>query len=440
MDGLIWTSLDTWIVVIAALSAMSCALLGNYLVLRKMSMMGDAISHTVLPGLAAAFLVTGSRGNVAMFLGACVIGVLTALLVQTVRRFGNVDEGASMGVVFTSLFALGLILIRQAADYVDLDPGCVLYGAVELAPLDTLEISGWEIPRAALMGAVMLLLNGGFVALFYKELKITSFDPELATSLGIRSGVMHYLLMTFVAMTTVAAFEAVGSILVIAMLIVPGACASLLTHRLSHMLLLSLAIAGACAAFGHLLAITAPGWFGFTDTSTAGSMGVAAGLVFFGVFLLAPRQGILSRAAGRLAMSLRIARQDILAALYRRQEMTPAQALALAPPPAVTASPWLKRLSYTSLLRGGLIRREGEDFALTPEGESRARRLIRSHRLWESYLVDQAEFRPDHTHPAAEKLEHFTDSQLRHRLESETGSPAVDPQGKEIPTGGSPGS
>ena len=122
-----WYAIDTWIVIVGMLAAVSCALLGNFLVLRQMSMMGDAISHAVLPGLAVAFLITGARASLAMFVGAAVVGVLTAVFTQWISRFGKVDQGASMGIVFTTLFALGLILIVRAADHVDLDAGCVLY-------------------------------------------------------------------------------------------------------------------------------------------------------------------------------------------------------------------------------------------------------------------------------------------------------------------------
>ncbi|MGD1972281.1 MAG: metal ABC transporter permease, partial [Desulfobacterales bacterium] len=316
-----WTFLDSWIVITGALSAMACALLGNFLVLRRMSMMGDAISHAVLPGLAIAFLITGSRESLPMLIGAVAIGVLTAFMVQGIAKLSNLDKGASMGVVFTTLFALGLILIRQAADHVDLDPGCVLYGAIELTPLDTYEILGYEIPAAALTNAGMLLLNGILVIIFYKELKITTFDPALATTMGINANVMHYVLMTFVAATTVAAFESVGSILVIAMLIVPAASAHLLTDRLPTMLVISLMVAFVSAILGHIFAITIPGWFGFRDTSTAGMMGVAAGLIFLLVFLFAPRHGLISRTLSQTMLALKITKDDILGFLYRYQEL-----------------------------------------------------------------------------------------------------------------------
>ena len=301
-----WYPIDTWIVLTGIVCAMGCAVLGNFLVLRRMSMMGDAISHAVLPGLAMAFLITGSRASLTMFIGAAVVGVLTAVFTQWVSHFGNVDRGASMGIVFTTLFAFGLLLIVQAADRVDLDPGCVLYGAIELTPLEVLfrwSIAGREIgvPRAFVVMGTVCLLNLIVVVLFFKELRLSSFDPALATTLGFNARIMHYLLMTLVAITTVASFEAVGSIIVIAMLVVPAATAHLLTDRLSTMVPLSMVIAASCAGLGHLSAITLPKWFGFEDTSTSGMMAVVAGALFGMAVLIAPRYGWVAR---RLALRL----------------------------------------------------------------------------------------------------------------------------------------
>jgi len=298
MTKMDWYVIDTWIVIVGALAAVACALLGNFLVLRKMSMMGDAISHAVLPGLAIAFLITGARASFTMFIGAAVVGVLTAVFTQWVSRFGKVDEGASMGIVFTTLFAAGLLLIVQAADSVDLDPGCVLYGAIELTPLDVVwrgELFGMDlaVPRAAMVLVCVLLINLACVMAFFKELRIVCFDSALATTMGINANLIHYLLMTLVAVTTVAAFEAVGSIIVIAMLIVPPAAAHLLTDRLDVMVILSALFAVVTAVLGHVSALTVPVWFGFTDTSTSGMMAVMAGLLFVVVAFCAPRYGIL---------------------------------------------------------------------------------------------------------------------------------------------------
>jgi len=430
-----WSSFDTWIVVTAALSAMSCALLGNYLVLRRESMMGDAISHAVLPGLAIAFLITGSRGSVPMLVGATIIGIITAFLVQFIYRLGGLDKGASMGVIFTTLFALGLILIRQAADHVDLDPGCVLYGAIELTPLDVYSFWGAEIPRAAVTNGVMLLINLVFVTLFYKELKITSFDPALATTMGFSANVMHYVLMTLVAATTIASFESVGSILVIAMLIVPGATAHLLTDRLSTMLVLSLVIAASSAVLGHLSAITVPTWFGFRDTSTAGMMAVAVGVMFLLAFLLAPRYGVLSRFITRALLSLKITRDDVMGFLYRHQELAPAEA---APVCAGDLQGALKlgfsvKIALWDLIRRRRIRRIEDGFGLSETGVHEAKDLVRSHRLWESYLCDAMGYCLEDVHRSAHKLEHFTDPEMQEELVEVTGHPSLDPHHREIP-------
>ena len=280
-----WYPFDTWIVVTGAMAAMACALPGAFLVLRRMSMMGDAISHAVLPGLALGYLLTGDRSSPWLFALAAVAGLLTAFFTQWINRFGKLDRGASMGIVFTALFALGLVLLVKTADRVDLDPSCVLYGALELTPLEVawrLHFAGrWiEVPRAALVTGLCLLLNIAVTSLLLKEWRISSFDPALAQTLGFSSTFLHYLLMMLVAMTAVAVFEAVGSILVIAMLIVPPATALMLASSLTGMLVLSAFFAALAAVFGHLAAILVPPLVGLESTSTTGFMAVLSGAIF----------------------------------------------------------------------------------------------------------------------------------------------------------------
>ena len=429
-------SLDGWIVAAGILCAMSCALLGNFLVLRRMSMMGDAISHAVLPGLAIAFLVTHSRESLPMFIGAAIVGVMTALFTQWINRFGRVEESASMGVVFTSLFAIGLILIVRAADHVDLDPGCVLYGAIEMVPLDIRRVFGFDIPRAVVTLAIVFIANAIFVLLFYKELKISSFDPELATTLGMNATVMHYLLMTFTAITTVAAFESVGSILVVAMLIVPAAGAHLLTDRLWSMIVVSLILAIGSAVGGHVAALTVPTWFGFDDTSTAGMMAVVAGGLFMLAMLFSPRHGVISRLAQRAMLTLRIAREDILGLMYRFEEVSTAEPYTMA---ASTlregkgVGPMMSAVAVRDLLRRRQAVRSDGGFRLTDAGRDAARQLVRSHRLWEGYLQKHLNLPADHVHAPAERLEHVTDEAMREELDLHTDRPQLDPQGKAIP-------
>ncbi|BBO90612.1 metal ABC transporter permease [Desulfosarcina ovata] len=430
-----WTFIDTWIVVVGALSAAACALLGNYLVLRRMSMMGDAISHAVLPGLAIAFLITGSRASLPMLMGAILIGVVTTLLIQGIDRLSGLDRGASMGVVFTTLFAIGLILIRQAADHVDLDPSCVLYGAIELTPLDTVLIFGQDIPQAAVTSGIMLVLNLIFVIVFFKELRITAFDPALATTMGINANIMHYGLMTLVAATTIAAFESVGSILVIAMLIVPGAAAHLITDRLGRVLAISVLFAAASAVLGHMGAITVPRLFGFQDTSTAGMMALATGLLFLLVFLFAPRYGVIGRATNQLRLGLGIIGDDTLGFLYRYHELAPEGA---PPVPIAEIKKALKvgstiRLMIWKLKRKNLILTDGNGLTLTDEGITAGQGLIRSHRLWETYLCDVMGCCDADVHRHAHKFEHVTDPETQQRLSEITGNPGRDPHRRKIP-------
>lgn len=277
-----WSELDTWIVITGVLICLACALPGAFLMLNRQSMLGDGISHAVLPGLAIAFLLTNSRDILPMVVGAVIAGVLTAVLTQVVQRFGQVESGAALGVVFCGLFAVGLILIRVASDRVDLDADCVLYGSIETAVVDVN-----RVPRVALISGGLLLVNALLTVLFYKELRLAAFDPALATTLGFNAYAIRLGLTLVASVTTVLAFESVGSILVIAMLVVPAAAASLLTRKLNVMLALALLFAALSAVLGHVGAITLPGALGrmlgqpeLGATSSAAMMAVAAGVIF----------------------------------------------------------------------------------------------------------------------------------------------------------------
>ena len=428
-----WTlEYDGWIIVIGILCATSSALLGNFLVLRKMSMMGDAVTHAVLPGIAVAFLLSHSRNSIPMLVGAVLAGVFTSFFTEWIRRVGQVDEGASMGVVFTSLFALGLVILVQAADQVHLDPDCVLHGAIEYAPNDTLELLGKEIPRAVAVLSCVLIMNGLYVVLFFKELKISSFDPSLSTTMGFSARLMHYSLMVLVSITAVASFESVGSILVVAMLIVPGAAAYMLCDRLGSMITLSLVIATATAVLGHFLATYVPNWMGYKSTSTAGMMAVAAGLLFLVAACFGPKHGVLVKWVRRQLLSMRILCDDVVALLYRREEKKLSNATMEDLESDLFASRWALGIAVFRLKRLGQIT-DSEFLTLTDLGRGRGRELIRSHRLWEQYLVTETGAGAHQIHDKAEKFEHFTDRPLRDRLTDVTDGPEQDPHGKPIP-------
>ena len=182
--GSAW-AIACWTIIIGCLCAIPASLVGSFLVLRRMSLLGDAISHAVLPGVAIAFLISGQVSGVPIFIGAILTAILTAFLTRALASSGVVNEQAGLGVVFTSLFAMGVLLISRAAENIDLDPGCVLYGAIEFVPLETVSIGSFEIPRTVVPLGVTALATIAFIFVFFKELKITSFDAALAESMGL---------------------------------------------------------------------------------------------------------------------------------------------------------------------------------------------------------------------------------------------------------------
>ncbi|MBL8818177.1 MAG: metal ABC transporter permease [Planctomyces sp.] len=435
-------SLDGWIVVAGILCAVAAALPGNFLVLRRMSMLGDAVSHAILPGLAIAFFISNSRSSIPMLVGAVIAGLLTALFTEWIRGFGDVDEGASMGVVFTTLFAIGLILIVQAADHVDLDPSCVLSGSIETIPEDLVSIGQFRIPRVVLMLSGVLMVNVVAVSVFYKEFQVSAFDAALGTTQGIPAWIMHYLLMVLVAVTAVASFESVGNILVVAMFVVPPSTARLLTDRLGRMILLSCVIAAVGAALGHISAIAVPPWLGFDrSVSTSGMMALTTGLLFVTALLFAPHQGVVPQFVRRQLLSLRILSEDLIALMYRMEERSGN----LAPSTDDLRTVLLSGRYVTQLLMrhhrmsGTVVRQTGSGrFQLTDKGRRQAAELVRSHRLWEQYLVSEAGVSTERIHQQAEKLEHFTGRDLRDRLDQQTATPTLDPHGRPIPAENNP--
>jgi manganese/zinc/iron transport system permease protein len=274
------------IILIGALVGGSCSILGCFLVLRKMSMIGDAISHSVLPGIVIAFLISGTRDSFVMMFGAALIGLVTVFLIQMFQNSG-VQSDASIGVVFTTLFAIGVVLISLLTRQVDLDLDCVLYGEIAYAPWDTLHIGGREVGPKALWGTgISFLINLLVISLFYKQFKITAFDPALAASLGIPVLFFHYLLMGLVSVSTVASFESVGAILVVGMIIVPAATAYLLTEKLSVMITISVIISVLSSVLGYFVAY-------LLDASISGTMVSVAGAIFMIALLFSPSHGVI---------------------------------------------------------------------------------------------------------------------------------------------------
>ncbi|MBD2866952.1 metal ABC transporter permease [Paenibacillus arenilitoris] len=277
-----------WIILTASLVGVSCGLIGALLVLRRMAMMADAISHSVLLGIVTAYLITRELSGIHMLIGAIAAGLLTAIFIQWLHSLG-VQQEASIGVVFTSLFAIGVVLIATKVGNAHLDVQHTLMGEITFIPWERMSLP-WigEVPEAVFILSIVLIIVLIAIIGFFKEWKLTSFDPALAASIGIPVVLMHYVFMALVSVTTVAAFDAVGAIMVVAMLITPASAAYLWTDRLAMMMALSGVFGIVSAVSGYFIAV----WL---DTSISGSMAFSTGLVFLICFIASPKHGIVAR-------------------------------------------------------------------------------------------------------------------------------------------------
>ena len=283
-----YASNSLWIVLMGFLVSGTCGLVGCFVVLRRMALVGDAISHSLLPGITLAFLLTHSRDTLPMMIGAIAAGVLTVALIEAIRYTSRIKADAAIGIVFSSLFAFGVIMISVFADKVDLDAECVLYGELGFIPLQEVAYFGDLAigPEPVVRMAVIAVLSIILLTAFYKEMLVTSFDAGLAASLGISPARYQYGLTLFLSIVIVSSFESVGVVLVIAMIIFPGATALLLTDRLSNALWISTAFTALYAVFGFHLAT----WL---NASIAGGMTVIAGVLFGIVWMASPNQGLI---------------------------------------------------------------------------------------------------------------------------------------------------
>ncbi|WP_417371066.1 metal ABC transporter permease [Gelidibacter japonicus] len=273
---------------IASLVAIACAIPGTFLVLRKMAMISDAISHSILPGLVVGFFITQDLNSPLLILLAALTGVITVILVERIQKTGLVKEDTAIGLVFPALFSIGVIMIAKNANDIHLDVDAVLLGELAFAPFDRLTVGGTDIgPKSLWIIGIILMTTIGLLIAFFKELKVSTFDAGLSASLGFSPVVIHYGLMTMASITTVGAFDAVGAILVVALMIAPAACAYLLTTDLKKML-------GLAVFFGIFGAISGYWVAHWLDASIAGSIATMLGVVFFLVYLLAPSKGLIA--------------------------------------------------------------------------------------------------------------------------------------------------
>jgi manganese/zinc/iron transport system permease protein len=362
------TSGQVEIQLIAVVVAVACALPGTFLVLRRLALVSDAISHSILLGIVLGFFVVGNVNSPVLLVGAALVGLATVVLVQLLERTRLVKEDAAIGLVFPALFSVGVILISRYADGVHLDVDAVLLGELAFAPFDRLEFWGWDWgPQALVVMGVILALNLLAIGLFWKELKLSTFDPALAVALGFTPALVQYGLMSLVSLTAVGAFDAVGSILVVALMIAPPAAAYLLTDSLPRLLGLAAAIGAVSALAGY--------WFAFLlDASIAGAMASMTGVAFVLAWLLAPERGLVAAARRRARQRLEFA-QAMLAIHLANHEGLPEAAEESRVDHLHRHLRWDEEFQERIVRlaeRRGLVRRAGVQLELTQAGRELA--------------------------------------------------------------------
>lgn len=283
---------DLTIIITAGLTATACGLLGPFLVLRRAALLSDAVSHAVLPGIVATWLLLQTRAPLAVIAGGAVFAVLCVLAIDALRGTGLVRSDAAIGLVFPLLFALGVLGITRYASGIHLDLDSTIYGEIAFAPFDTWLVGGFEVARSIVILTAVAAANLVFVLALWKELKATTFDPQFSQTVGLRPQLLSRALLVAVAITAVTAFESVGAILVVTLLIVPAAAAYLLTDRLALMVAITVGIGWIGAVAGYWGAVGA-------DSSIAGAMGLVCAICFALALLVSPRYGLIASALRR---------------------------------------------------------------------------------------------------------------------------------------------
>ncbi|MBI1338174.1 MAG: iron chelate uptake ABC transporter family permease subunit [Phycisphaera sp.] len=404
----------------AALVGTACGILGCFVVLRRMALIGDALSHAVLPGVVIAFLlmahfgidVASPTGVVGLMAGALVAGLTTSVLVSVVSRQSRSKEDSAIGIVFTALFAVGVILISFLPRGTHFDLKCFLFG-------DFLAVGAADFVMLLIVTAVVVAST----AVLYHPLKVVSFDPTLAAALGLPVMLVHYVMMGVLSATVVAGLTTAGVVMVVAMVITPASAAYHLTNRLWVMLVLAAIFGAVSGVVGMSLAFV-------FNAPTGPMMVVIASGIFAMAALFSPSHGLVFDRLRRRRMSRHFAGEDVLKAVYRLGEMGQptdvpgvAQAAGLSLGRTHTLAEALGREALLKVVNGEL--------SLTQAGRQRASEMVRAHRLWESYLASQTAVGYDSLHDQAERLEHA--HTLSDELSRELGDPTLDPQGKPIP-------
>ncbi len=409
----------------ALLLGLSCGLLGSFIVVRRMALMGDTLSHAVLPGVALGFLWTMSKDPVAMLIGATAAGLFGSVVVTWIRRTTRIKQDAALGIVLATFYALGVCMIEMIKNR----PNSGNTGGLDgIFFGDAAALRGEDVALMAVLTVLTLIL----IVALYRPLLAISFDPGFARSAGMPVAMLDHMMMMFLAFAIVVALQAVGVVLVSALLITPAATGYLMTDRLHRMLVIAGVVGMMSAALGVFCSFLGG------KLPSGPFMVLAASLIFLVAYLFAPRHGTLTRWWRHRNRSRQIRNENTLKAIYRvledrgfKGEGVTLQELAELRRETLDVA----RNQVRALERAGAATTgEGGNVAyLTPEGQQRGWAIVRNHRLWELYLTNLADYEPDHVHDDAEKIEHVLGEDAVRELEKLLDYPEVDPHGKQIP-------
>jgi manganese/zinc/iron transport system permease protein len=424
-----WLVGTTDLVVYAAvLLGVTCGLLGCFIVLRRQSLLGDAIGHAVLPGVCVGFLAAGTRSTPALLAGALAAGLLAAALIGLLQRTTRLKAGECMGVVFTGFYGVGIVLLKliQNASAGSGQAGLDKFLFGQIVSINSADVR-W-------MAAIASVAVAG-VVVFWRRLAVSSFDEAFAFSIGLPVRWIHYLLTGLVTVAIVISIQAVGVVLVSAMLVTPAATAYMLTDRLHRMAVLSALFGAAAGVLGAFFSL-----FG-EDLPTGAFMVLAAGLLFAGAFLFSPRHGLVPRLRRLWDRRRTTQAENLMRTLYilmeRRGAVTEQgdRRFGVHDVAAVRhESPHQVRALWRLAARRGWVDAQSHDpIVLTDDGFREARRVVRNHRLWELFLTQEAHLASDHVHADAEYIEHVLPKDVLLRLEQLLDNPTADPHGRPIP-------
>ncbi len=401
------------------LVSVACSVLGCFIILRRMSFLADAIAHSMLAGVIAGYLIVklvigGEAETGALLIGAIIAGVITVGMVGFVTRFSRLKEDTAIGIMYTGIFAVGSFIISLDAfgQHIHIDIYHYIIGSIVSA-------NAAKLWLAAIVAAIVLSV----VILFYRPLQLTSFDPVMAASIGIPVLAVDYMLTTCTSLVVVCGVQIAGVILVVAMIITPAASAYLLSDRLDRMLFLSAALGVTGFWIGFFVADA-------VGASAGASVVVTMTLIFLTCLVFAPRYGLVADWIRKRNTVPQEIMEDVLGAVLRKKSksMPVSEIFGFVENPNVKI-----RKAIHSLSRQGMLELEGDQVSLTEDGEFHAKRLIRAHRLWETYL-DNTRTPKTEIHEKAHVLEHISDPATVEYLDDKLGHPLTDPHGSAIPT------